>query len=47
MTNCGARQEQAHGPNAHSCVGDPGHAGPHWCLLGHTWTDANTEDSAA
>jgi len=37
MTQCGATQQNGHGTNSHHCIGDPGHPGPHWCPLGHTW----------
>lgn len=35
--NCTGREDA----NGHVgvCVGEQGHAGPHWCLLGHVWTD--------
>ena len=45
MTHCPGAEERAHGAAAHFCVGEPGHAGAHWCLLGHVWTDAHEEES--
>ena len=42
---CNAHQESAHGHAHHYCVGDQGHVGRHWCLLGHVWTDAHEEAS--
>lgn len=37
MTICAVIQENSPANHTHSCVGEPGHAGPHFCLLGHCW----------
>lgn len=43
---CTGREDRAHGVAPHFCIGDPGHAGAHWCLLGHVWSDANEEEAS-
>lgn len=44
MSMCAAA-EPTH--SAHCCVGDAGHGGSHWCLLGHTWTDSDSNPEEA
>jgi hypothetical protein len=30
--------------SGHHCIGEHGHSGPHWCLLGHVWTADEEEE---
>jgi hypothetical protein len=39
---------QLNGPEGrdHHCVGDRGHVGDHWCLLGHVWESEPKKESS-
>jgi len=46
MTNCLAYNPHGHGQGGHYCIGELGHEGRHWCLLGHIWFDDDEEEDS-